>query len=133
MIPSQKASQEEQSKWRVMSNSKLFEWGGSNLEKKTFSAPPPACVMNDILLPRLQSMAASAAFSSGSPTSSPSSSTREWHDASTHCTSNDTSFTGVSRYFEEEEEGEEEEGGEEEGEEEEGGEEEGEEEEGGAL
>ena len=46
-------------------------------------------------------MAASAAFSSGSPTSSPSSSAREWHDASTHCTSNDTSFTGVSRCFEE--------------------------------
>ena len=55
-------------------------------------------------------MAASAAFSSGSPTSSPSSSAREWHDASTHCTSNDTSFTSVSRCFEEEG-GEEEEGG----------------------
>ena len=58
-------------------------------------------------------MAASAAFSSGSPTSSPSSSAREWHNASTHCTSNDTSFTGVSRCFEEEGgEEEEEEGGE---------------------
>ena len=56
-------------------------------------------------------MAASAAFSSGSPTTSPSSSAREWHDASTHCTSNDTSFTGVSRCFEEGEGGEEEEGG----------------------
>ena len=75
-------------------------------------------------------MAASAAFSSGSPTSSPSSSAREWHDASTHCTSNDTSFTSVSRCFEEEGGEEEEEGGEEGGEEEEeGGEEEEEEEE----
>ena len=80
-------------------------------------------------------MVASAAFSSGSPTSSPSSSAREWHDASTHCTANDTSFTGVSRCFEEEEGGEEEEeeeggeGGGEEGGEEEGGEEGGEEEE----
>ena len=73
------------------------------------------CVMYDIPLPGLQSMAASAVFSSGSPTSSPSSSAREWHDASTHCTSNDTSFTGVSRCFEEEEGGVEEEGGEEEG------------------
>ena len=72
-------------------------------------------------------MAASAAFSSGSPTSSPSSSAREWHDASTHCTSNDTSFTGVSRCFEEEG------GGEDGGGEEEGGGEGGGEEEEGAL
>ena len=48
---------------------------------------------------RFQSTALSATFSSGSPTSSPSSSTREWHVASTHCVSNGDSRAGTSSCF----------------------------------
>lgn len=40
-------------------------------------------------------MAFNAAFSRGSPTSSPSSSVREWQEARTHCVSKGDSFTGV--------------------------------------
>ena len=40
-------------------------------------------------------MAFNAAFSRGSPTSSPSSRVREWQEARIHCVSKGDSFTGV--------------------------------------